>query len=98
MATLKSEIDPADVGFDPGRLGVLDRHFQPVDGDVALWGQHYAVPPAGSTTCPPIRDSSPATGEPAAEPLLLALFRSGYGNGAAPEGWRVRTATRALCW
>jgi hypothetical protein len=26
----------------------LDRHFQPVDGDVALWGQHYVVPSSGA--------------------------------------------------
>jgi hypothetical protein len=26
----------------------LERHFQPVDGDISLWGQHYVVP-TGST-------------------------------------------------
>lgn len=40
-----------DLRFDslPEALrAFLDRHFQPVDGDVALWGQHYAVPAGGA--------------------------------------------------
>ena len=39
-----------DIRFDslPESLRkFLDRHFQPVDGDISLWGEHYAVPPAG---------------------------------------------------
>ena len=38
MATLKIEIDPADVGFDAGRLTVLDRHFQRYVDDGLLPG------------------------------------------------------------
>jgi hypothetical protein len=39
-----------DIRFDslPASLKkFLDRHFQPVDGDISLWGEHYVVPPAG---------------------------------------------------
>lgn len=40
-----------DLRFDslpPALRAFLERHFQPIDGDVALWGQHYVVPPAGA--------------------------------------------------
>jgi len=40
-----------DLRFDtlpPGLQTFLDRHFQPFDGDVALWGQRYVVPPGGA--------------------------------------------------
>ena len=40
-----------DLRFDtlpPALRAFLDRHFQPLDGDVALWGQHYVVPSSGA--------------------------------------------------
>jgi hypothetical protein len=40
-----------DLRFDtlpPALRTFLDRHFQPIDGDVALWGQHYVAPPGGA--------------------------------------------------
>jgi hypothetical protein len=45
-----------DIRFDslPESLRkFLDRHFQPVDGDISLWGEHYMVPPAGHYMVPP---------------------------------------------
>lgn len=32
----------------PSLRDFLDRHFQPLDGDLALWGQHYKVAPGGA--------------------------------------------------
>ena len=43
MATLKTEIDPADVGFDGARLEILDRHFQRYVDDGLLAGWLLAV-------------------------------------------------------
>jgi CubicO group peptidase (beta-lactamase class C family) len=43
MSTLKPEIDPADVGFDATRLGVLDRHFQRFVDDGLLPGFLFTV-------------------------------------------------------
>src|SRR5215213_10430743 len=43
MGTLKTEIDPADVGFDAARLGRLDRHFQRYVDDGLLPGWLLAV-------------------------------------------------------
>ena len=43
MATLKTEIDPADVGFDAARLEILDRHFQRYVDDGLLAGWLLAV-------------------------------------------------------
>ena len=40
-----------DLRFDslpPSLRAFLERHFQPVDGDIALWGQHYTVPAIGA--------------------------------------------------
>ena len=34
----------------PSLREFLGRHFQPHDGDVALWGQHYVVPSSGMIT------------------------------------------------
>jgi hypothetical protein len=39
-----------DLRFDtlpPSLRAFLVRHFQPLDGDVSLWGQHYVVPESG---------------------------------------------------
>jgi CubicO group peptidase (beta-lactamase class C family) len=43
MSTLKPEIDPAEVGFDATRLGVLDRHFQRFVDDGLLPGFLFTV-------------------------------------------------------
>ena len=43
MATLKTEIDPTDVGFDGARLEILDRHFQRYVDDGLLPGSLLAV-------------------------------------------------------
>ncbi len=43
MGTLKTEIDPADVGFDAARLERLDRHFQRYVDDGLLPGWLLAV-------------------------------------------------------
>ena len=40
-----------DLRFDtlpPALRTFLDRHFQPIDGDISLWGQHYVVPTVGA--------------------------------------------------
>jgi hypothetical protein len=41
VATLRSKTLPASVKT------FLEEHFQPVDGNIALWGQRYDVPPSG---------------------------------------------------
>jgi hypothetical protein len=41
VATLRSKTLPASL------KAFLDEHFQPIDGDIALWGQRYDVPPGG---------------------------------------------------
>lgn len=43
MGTLKTEIDPADVGFDAGRLATMDRRFQRYVDDGLLAGWLIAV-------------------------------------------------------
>jgi hypothetical protein len=40
-----------DIRFDslpPALRAFLERHFQPVDGDISLWGEHYVVPSTGA--------------------------------------------------
>jgi hypothetical protein len=41
VATLRSKTLPTSL------KEFLAEHFQPVDGDLALWGQRYDVPPSG---------------------------------------------------
>jgi CubicO group peptidase (beta-lactamase class C family) len=43
MGTLKTEVDPVAVGFDAGRLEVLDRHFQRYVDDGLLPGWLVAI-------------------------------------------------------